>query len=87
MLPKNPRKPEIQTRLGQLRQLAARNQIVPPDKVDMTNINAFYILRGSYIDATRDEILKKYGSIDGYLTKGLGLTKHAIQKLRDCLLE
>ena len=81
------RKSEIEKRLGQLRQLAARNQIVPPDQVDMTNINAFYILRGSYIDATRDEILKKYGSIDGYLTKGLGLTKHAIQKLRDRLLE
>jgi len=81
------RKSEIDNRVSQLRALAAKSQNVTPDKVDMTNINAFYFLRGSYIDATHDEILKKYGSIDGYLTKGLGLTKQDIQKLRDRLLE
>jgi protein-tyrosine phosphatase len=81
------RKAEIERRLGQLRALAAKHQNVPPDKVDMTNINAFYILQGNYIDAARDEVLKKYGSIDGYLTKGLELTKHDIQRLRDRLLE
>ena len=81
------RKSEIERRLGPLRRLAAKNQNVPPDKVDMTNITAFYVLQGNYIDATRDEILKRYGSIDGYLTKRLGLTKHEIQKLRDRLLE
>ena len=53
----------------------------------MTNINAFYILKGNYIDATRDEILKQYGSIDRYLIKGLGLKKSEIQALRDNLLE
>ena len=53
----------------------------------MTNVKAFYILEGEYIDATRDEILKNYGSIDGYLTKGLELTKRDIQRLRDRLLE
>lgn len=78
---------EIKKRLAQLRQLAAKTQRVAPEKVDMSNINAFYILQGEYIDATRDEILKKYGSIEGYLTKGLGMTKPAIQKLRDSLLE
>jgi protein-tyrosine phosphatase len=81
------RKAEIEKRLGQLRALAARKQNVPLDKVDMTNINAFYILQGNYIDATRDEILKKYDSIDGYLTKGLELTKQGVQELRDRLLE
>jgi protein-tyrosine phosphatase len=53
----------------------------------MTNINAFYILQGTYIDAARDEILKKYGSIDAYLADGLGLTERDVQKLRDRLLE
>ena len=81
------RKAETEKRLSQLRQLAAKNQEVPAEKVDMTNIDAFYILQGNYIDATRNEILKKYGFIDGYLTKGLGLTKHDVQKLRDRLLE
>ena len=87
LLSNNCRKAEIDKRLAQLRQLAAKKQRVPPEKIDMTNINAFYILQGDYIDATRDEILKEYGSIDGYLTQGLGLTKHDVQKLRDRLLE
>jgi protein-tyrosine phosphatase len=81
------RKAETEKRLAQLRQLAAKNQEVRLEEVDMTNIDAFYILRGDYIDATRDEILKKYGSIDGYLNKGLGLTKRDIQKLRERLLK
>ncbi|MDF1744630.1 MAG: tyrosine-protein phosphatase [Gimesia sp.] len=81
------RKTEIEKRLAQLRQQAARYQKIPPEKVDMTNINAFYILKGNYIDATRDEILKQYGSIDRYLIKGLGLKKSEIQALRDNLLE
>jgi protein-tyrosine phosphatase len=81
------RKTETEQRLAQLRALAAKNQQIPPEEVDMTNINAFYILQGNYIDATRDEILEKYGTIDGYLTKGLGLTNRDIQKLRDRLRE
>jgi protein-tyrosine phosphatase len=81
------RRAEIDERLAQLRQLAAKKQNVPPEKVDMTNINAFYILQGDYIDATRDEILKSYGSIEAYLTKGLGLKSRDIQNLRDRLLE
>ena len=48
------RKAETEKRLAQLRELAAKNQNLPPEEVDMTNINAFYILQGSYIDATRD---------------------------------
>ena len=36
----------------------------------MTNIDAFFVLRGKHIDAARDEILNKYGSIDGYCPVG-----------------
>ena len=78
---------EIRTRLRQLRESAAKKQGIPPDKVDMNNISAFYILKGEYIDATRDEILKEYGSIDVYLTKGLGLTRGEIGQLGDRLLQ
>ena len=81
------REAEVKIRIEQLRQLAARNQSVSPDRVDMTNINAFYILNGSYIDATRDQILKDYGTIENYLTKGLGLSHEEISKLRRQLLE
>jgi protein-tyrosine phosphatase len=81
------RKEEIEKRLGQLRQLAAENQGIAPDQVDTTNMEAFYILQGSYIDATRDHIIKDYGSLDQYLHKGLGLSKAEIEHLRTELLE
>ncbi len=67
--------------------MAAEKQGVPPDQVDMTNINAFYILESSYIDATLDEIIKQYGSMDKYLHQGLGLSDAEIQQLQAELLE
>jgi protein-tyrosine phosphatase len=81
------REAETKKRLAQLRQLAAKNQGMRPEKVDMTNILAFYVLQGNYIDATRDEILRKYGSVESYLTNGLGLTRQDVQNLRRRLLE
>jgi protein-tyrosine phosphatase len=81
------RKEEIEKRLAQLRQLAAENQGIPPDQVDTTNMKAFYILQGSYIDATYDQIMKEYGSLDEYLLKGLGLSQADIERLRTELLE
>jgi protein-tyrosine phosphatase len=81
------RSEEIEKRFGQLRAQAAKLRGIPPEQVDMTNIEAFYRLEGSYIDAARDEIIKRYGSIDGYLRKGLGLTADEIRRLRDQLLE
>lgn len=81
------RKEEVEKRLTELQGVAAKKQGIPPDQVDMTNIRAFYILEGSYIDATRDEIRKQYGSMDKYLRRGLGLSDLEVQKLRGELLE
>ena len=81
------RKDEVEKRIAQLRQMASEKQDIPPEKVDMTNIMAFYILEGTYIDATYDEIMKQYGSMDAYLYNGLGLSRAEIQNLRDELLE
>ena len=81
------RKHEVERRLEQLRELAAKNQNVPADQVDMTDANAFYVLEAHYIDAARDEILKEFGSIDRYLADGLGLSAEDVQKLRSRLLK
>ena len=81
------RKEEVDRRLEYFRGLAAKNQDVAAVEVDMTNITAFYILKESYIDATRDEIVKEYGGIEKYLADGLALTADEIQRLRDKLLE
>ncbi len=66
--------------------MTAKTQGIPFDKVDMTNIKAFYILEGEYIDATRDEILTKYGSFENYANKVLGLSNEEIQALKDALI-
>ena len=81
------RKKEIEKRLEQLRQQAAKNQNISPDKVDMTNMNAFYILKAEYIDASLDEAVTKYGSMREYIRKGLGVDDATVEKLRDQLLE
>jgi protein-tyrosine phosphatase len=78
---------ENQQRIAKLRGLAAENQGIPVEEVDTTNIEAFYILQPSYIDASLDEINKEYGSIDKYLRKGLGLSEDELTRLREKLLE
>ena len=78
---------EIEMRVGQLRDLYAQNNGLKPEDVDTTNIEAFYVLDGSYIDAALDEAVMKYGSMDAYIREGLGITDAEIQSLRDQLLE
>lgn len=78
---------EVEKRLAQLRQMAAEKKGVAPEAVDMTNIEAFYVLQSTYIDAALDEINKQHGSMRTYLRQGLGLTDAEIQRLQDGLLE
>ncbi|MEJ3403330.1 tyrosine-protein phosphatase [Rathayibacter sp. YIM 133350] len=40
----------------------------------------------SYLDATFDQLKSDYGTMDSYLTKGLGLSKKTIAKLKDRLV-
>jgi protein-tyrosine phosphatase len=81
------RSEEVEYRLGALRKAAAATLGVPEQEVDMTNIRAFYILEAAYIDAAFDEIEREYGSVDNYLSEGLGLTHDDVQRLRDELLD
>lgn len=81
------RKEEIEKRTAELRDLAAKKQGISPEQVDMTNINAFYILEGDYIDATYEEVTRQYGNMEAYLRRGLGLSDREIQQLRGELLE
>ena len=78
---------ENKKRLTQLRAAAAKNQGISVEEVDTTNMEAFYILQPSYIDATLDEIKKQYGSLDKYLRKGLGLSDEELTQLRHQFLE
>ena len=52
----------------------------------MTNMEAFLIQDGAYIDATNDEICTDFGSMAGYIQGGLGLSQQEIFQLQESLL-
>lgn len=81
------REKEIGIRLNELQQLAADTFLIEPEEVDMANIRAFYILDAAYIDASLDQAVKEYGSMENYIRKGLGVSDEEIASLREELLE
>ena len=78
---------EVEGRLGQLREMAAATLGLAPEDVDMAGANAFYVLKGSYIDASLDEAVARYGSMDDYIREGLGISDEEVAHLRGTLLE
>ena len=80
------RQDEVVKRLAQLRQMAAEKRGIKPDKVDMTNMEAFLVQSGAYIDASKGEMMDEFGSVDNYIRDGLGLSQQVISQLQDELL-
>lgn len=78
---------EIEHRLTQLRDLYAETNDIPPEEVDTTNMDAFYILQGAYIDAALEQAVADYGSMEAYIRDGLGMTDEEVEQLRTQLLE
>ena len=78
---------EIEHRLAQLRDLYAENNGISPDEVDTTNMDAFYILQGAYIDAALEQAVEDYGSMEAYIRDGLGITDEEVEELRSQLLD
>ena len=66
--------------------LAAEAGRVAPDQVDMANVEAFYMLDGTYIDGTLERAIEEFGSMEGYIREGLGISDEEIQLLRAELL-
>ena len=81
------RQDEIDRRVGELRQLYASNNDMPIEQVDSTNIEAFYVLQGSYIDAALEQAITDYGSMQAYIRDGLGISDEEVLKLQKELLE
>ena len=81
------RRDEIERRVGELRQLNASNNDMPVEQVDSTNIEAFYILQGSYIDAALQRAIADYGSMDAYIRDGPGISNAELLQLQQQLLE
>lgn len=78
---------EVQVKLAKIRQQAATTLGIPPEEVDMTNVEAFYILDGSYIDGTLEQAVADYGSIESYIRDGLEMSDAEVEELRSQLLE
>ena len=81
------RREEVEETLGKIRAKAAETKGVSADEIDMTNVEAFYVLEGFYIDGTLDQAVAEYGSLETYIRDGLGLTDEEVEKLRNELLE
>jgi len=81
------RRGEVAETLAKIRQMAAEKQSIPPEDVEMSNVEAFYILDGSYIDGTLEQAVTDYGSMEAYIRDGLGITDEEIVLLREELLE
>jgi protein-tyrosine phosphatase len=81
------RREEIEAQLGRIRQMGARDKGVPPDQVDMTNVEAFYFLEGHYIDGSLEKAVEEYGSMEAFIREGLGITEEELRQLRAELLE
>jgi len=81
------RQEEIDHRLGQLRDFYAENNGISPDEVDTTNMDAFYILQGAYIDAALEQAVEDYGSMEAYIREGLGISDEEIERLHEQLLD
>ena len=69
------------------RDLFAENNGIPPEDVDTTNMDAFYILQGAYIDAAFEQAVEDYGSMEAYIREGLGISDEEVARLRAELLE
>jgi protein-tyrosine phosphatase len=78
---------EVEISLAKIRAKAAETRGVSPEEIDMTNVEAFYVLEGFYIDGTLEQAVADYGSMESYIRDGLGLTADEITKLQNQLLE
>jgi protein-tyrosine phosphatase len=78
---------EIEAQLQRIRRQVAGDRGISPEEVDMTNVEAFFVLGGSYIDGSLEQAVAEYGSMEGYIRDGLGFSDAEIQSLRDQLLE
>lgn len=80
-------KDENEEALSKLRAKAAAASNVDPMDVDMTNVEAFYILEAAYIDGALRAAEKHFGSMDAYIREGLGISEEEVSDLRTELLE
>jgi hypothetical protein len=58
-----------------------------PEQVDMTFHEAMFPVKSECLDAVREKVIRKYGSMDSSLRRGPGIFNKMIHKLINELLE
>jgi protein-tyrosine phosphatase len=81
------RKEENERELKNMRDNIAKQKGISPEQVDMTTYEAMFLVKPEYLQAAHDEAVRRYGSMDAYLRKGLGISDGMIDRLRSDLLE
>ncbi len=51
---------------------------IAPRQVDMTNVEAFYVLEGHYIECPLEKAVEDYGSMEAFIHQGLGISQEEI---------
>lgn len=81
------RKNENERDLNNLRNDMAKKQGIPLGQVNMSSYEAMYYVKPEYIDAAHQDVIRKYGSMEAFIKKGLGISDELVIKLRKELLE
>ena len=87
MLSNEYRAEEVEAQLARIREAVASGRGVAPEEVDMTNVEAFFVLEDFYIGGTLDQALEDHGSLEAFIREGLGISDDEIARLRAELLE
>lgn len=81
------RKHVTEQTLERIRTKVATERNMKPEDVDLSDVQAFYVLACSYIDGALRAAKQQYGSMEGYIRDGLGITDAEITQLKSALLE
>jgi hypothetical protein len=66
---------------------AARALGVSPDEIDMTNMEAFVVQDGAYLDAGRDAVLEHHTSFEEYARTAPNCSGDLLDSLRGQLVD
>lgn len=78
---------QVASHTASVRTIAAANQGIDEDAVDLGGLPGLLGVRSTYLQAAFDAVDAGFGSFDAYLVDGLGFTEASIARLRADLLD
>jgi len=81
------RKEENDKMLGMIRGFAARHGGPEGEEVAFSRVEGLLYVKEQSLQAAHAEIMERHGSVEVFLTEGLGCSTEGLERLRDDLLE